>query len=128
MLQFSKSNTNTNLIVTLTELSTLTEPFYYLFVFIHIETKDEIKFILATANDQSQHKYRYNKWTIDLDVLFPDAKIGDYNYTVYEQSSSSDTTTTGKEIVELGKMKMLPLNDFEYENYNTTTTYKSYNG
>lgn len=128
MLQFVKENTNTDLIVTLTELSTLTSPFFYLFVFKHIETKAEVKFILSTEDDLSEFKYRFNKWNISIDDLFPDALIGDYLYNVYEQESDTDLSVTGKRIVEYGKMQLLPVDNFAYENYDTTTTYKSYNG
>jgi hypothetical protein len=133
MLRFEKSSISSELVVTLTELSTLIEPFYYLFVFTHTETRTQIKKILATADDESNYKYRYNKWTVVTEDFLKTtdeeiAKDGHYTYEVYEQESESDTTTNNKTIVEYGRAIVIPEVEFGYEDYDTQTSYKSYNG
>jgi hypothetical protein len=133
MLVFNKEDIAGNSItVTLTELSNIAasgiEPYYYLFIFTHVETKTQLKKILADADDISEFKYRYNQWEIeDIEDFLGDAPDGQYTYEVYEQLSSTDEGTTGKNIVEKGKMIILA-DGFSFEKYNTETTYKSYNG
>ena len=103
--------------------------FFYLFVFTHVETKTQLKKIFADADDLSQHKYRYNQWATGIvNDFVSDSPIGYYRYEVYEQYSATDETITGKNLVENGKAIIRPREDFIFENYNTETTYKAYNG
>lgn len=126
MLTFQKDSGIAFGILTLTELTTLSSPLYYLFVFMHIETKQKVKVIISSESDLSAFKYRYNKFEFNTGI-FSSAPVGMYNYTVYEQASAIDETEEGKTIVESGKLKLTG-SQFEFEKYNTTTIYKSYNG
>lgn len=127
MIQLNKSiNSDQFIVVTLTELTTINNPFY-LFVFKHIETKKENKIILSSADDLSDYKYRFNKWKIDKSI-FSNWQEGQYLYDSYEQSSSTDMSVADKNKVESGKMNLLSNDRFIFAEYNTQTTFKSYDG
>jgi hypothetical protein len=128
MLQFRQDDTSAELILTLTEKVTLTDP-YYLFVFTHVTTKDVVAFVKSVADDESGFQSRYNKFTIDPSDVFEDKPVGQWHYKVYEQEDleNTDVTLAGDEI-ECGKLMLLVATEFEYDKYNSATTYKSYNG
>jgi hypothetical protein len=128
MLLLDKNNLQDFIVVTLTELTTiLTLPLCYLFVFTHTETKTQVKLIFKDSEDLSLFKYRFNKWPVTTSVSFLNSPVGEYLYNAYEQESDTDLTTNGKNQVEEGKMFLLG-DGFTFEKYNTTTSYKSYNG
>lgn len=120
MLQFKISDTAAILTLSLTEMVTAVNPVYY-FVFTHVLTKDQITFNKTVAQDESNFQGRYNQFTINPSIVFAGKEIGEWHYIVYENS------TTG-EILEKGKLMLLPENDFEYSKYNQATTFKTYNG
>jgi hypothetical protein len=126
MLLLVNGSGDTEIILTLTEKVTLTDP-YYLFVFTHIETNEAVKFILSVADDNSEFQYRFNSFTIDVSDLFD--TVGFWEYKVYEQTSDTNEdeslTTT---LLEQGKMKLLPATSFAFTEYETTTTFKAYAG
>lgn len=128
MLQFTQSDTEAVLIVTLTEKVSITDP-YYLFVFTHILTKQKVKFIRAEGADGSSFPGRYNSFIIDPSVTFLDRPVGQWNYIVYEQASSTNTDedSTGG-VLEYGKMILNRETDFEFTKYNEVTSYTTYNG
>jgi hypothetical protein len=128
MLQFRQDDTSVELILTLTEKVTLTDP-YYLFVFTHVTTKDVVAFVKSVADDESGFQSRYNKFTIDPSDVFEDKLPGEWHYKVYEQEDveNTDVALTGAEI-ECGKLMLLPAEDFEYDKYNSPTSFKTYNG
>ncbi len=126
MLEIVRSSTSQNIILTLTELVTINNP-YYLFVFTNLLTKTEIKFIKSYASDLSSFKYRYNKFEIDPSVLFASVDRGLYNYVVYEQASDTNTDPTGLNAIEYGKMRLKDT-ELEFEEYNQAVNYKAYNG
>lgn len=126
MLEIVRSSASQNIIVTLTELVTITDP-YYLFVFTNLLTKEEIKFIKSYDSDLSSFKYRYNKFEIDPSVLFADVERGLYNYVVYEQASDTNIDPTGLNAIEYGKMRLKDT-ELEFEEYNQAVNYKAYNG
>jgi hypothetical protein len=127
MIQLIKGQTK-DVIVTLTELTTLANV-YYLFVFTHETTKAVINVIKNSSSDLSQFKYRYNKFTF-ASGLFTNASIGKYTYEVYEQLSSSNTNTTGLNLIESGKMDLnvsaTPVDVFN--EYSAPTTFSTYAG
>jgi hypothetical protein len=128
MLQFKQDDTSAEMILTLTEKVTLTDP-YYLFVFTHVTTKDVVAFVKSVADDESGFQSRYNKFTIDPSTVFEDKLPGEWHYKVYEQedAENTDVTLAGDEI-ECGKLMLLPANEFEFSKYDSPTTYKVYNG
>jgi len=127
MLQLTKSETNEAIILTLTELTTLVNP-YYLFVFIQATTKQQVCFIKSSADDESDYPERYNQFSINTGELFGNMQPGEWHYTVYEQDNGSNINTTGLNVIEYGKMFLIANDGFAYSIYNLNTTYKAYNG
>jgi hypothetical protein len=128
MILLTKGQGNKKLTFTLNEKKTLTEP-YYLFVFEKVGGGTTVKFIKSSASDESDYPLRCNEWTVNVNTLFNSADPGGYNYTVYEQASSTneDTSlTTG--VVEWGKMTLKKATQFAPEGYDSTHTVKAYNG
>lgn len=128
MLQFKQDNTAAIMILTLTEFVTLPAP-YYLFVFTHVTTKSVVAFVKAKIDDQSNYPQRYNQFTIDASVVFANQRTGEWHYKVYEQASSTniDPALTGG-LLEEGKLILDRATSFVYTQYDTSTSYKSYNG
>lgn len=118
---------NADVILTLTEKTTLTNP-YYLFVFTHETTKEVVSFIKASTDDLSGYPNRFNEFTFSS-TLFATATPGKYIYDIYEQVSSSNTSialTTSK--VETGKMDLNTATSFAFKHYDAATNFKQYGG
>ena len=103
MLILTKGVTS-NIVVTLTEKQLLTAP-NYLFIFTGRTTNTEVKFILLNAADVSQYKQRYNKFSI-ANTLFSTAKIEQYIYNIYEQTSTTNLNPQGLNLLETGIMDL----------------------
>lgn len=88
---------NNTFLMTLTEKQLLPAP-NYIFRFIHRTTNVETKFVKLFADDTSQHKQRYNMFTVASSLL---PKTGQYDYEVYETTGTS-TDITGKNLLERG--------------------------
>lgn len=121
MIQLTKGQTQF-VYLTLTEKQTIASP-NYLFTFKNRSTNQEVKFVLLYAADVSLFKERYNKFSIKVDKYFSSKPRGQWTYSVYEQTSTSNTDETGLTLLESGIMW---LNDAEeiYTEYQTTDTYK----
>ena len=128
MLQFKQSDNAAVLTLTLTENVSLQDP-YFLFVFTHILTKTKVKLIRSTGGDQSYYPGRYNQFTVNAATEFLNAPIGQYNYKVYEQLSSTNTNElmTGA-VIEYGKLILNRDTAFAFTKYNQAQTFKAYNG
>lgn len=92
-------------ILTLTEKVTISNPLF-LFALNSIQTNDTIYFM---ANDTSQYKERYNKftWTVTSDPDYNDGEFnlpveGLYTYTAYQLSEPSLTPPENAVILEVG--------------------------
>lgn len=120
MLRFRISDTSVDLILTLTELTTEATPNYY-FVFTHVLTRDAVLFTKLYTDDLSSFKNRYNKFNINPSVVFIGKQPGEWHYKVYENDSNGV-------LLEQGKMILDEATDFEFEKYNSTTLFKTYNG
>lgn len=98
MLNFDKGAENT-FIVTLAEKTQLIDP-TYLFSFFHPQTKKTKNFILGDLSEFANH---YNKFTFtegsDEDHTL---EIGQHNYTIYAQESTTNTDPELAEEVERG--------------------------
>jgi hypothetical protein len=79
--------------------------------------------VLLNATDLSLFKERYNKFSIKTDKYFSSKPRGQYSYSVYEQTSTSNTDIAGLNELESGIMW---LNDAEnvYTEYQTNDTFK----
>lgn len=111
-----------NVYFTLTEKQTISSP-NYLFVFEQRSTNTEVKFVLTNAKDLSLYKERYNKFLLNVNQYFLSKLNGQYTYSVYQQTSATNTTTTGLTLLESGIM-MLKESEEIYTEYTTTDTYK----
>lgn len=121
MIQLTKGQTQF-VYLTLTEKQTISSP-NYLFRFKNRSTNTEVKFVLLYAADVSLFKERYNKFSLKVDKYFSSKPRGQWTYSVYEQTSTSNTDETGLTLLESGIMW---LNDAEeiYTEYQTKDTYK----
>lgn len=128
MLQFKQDNTAAVMILTLTEFVTLPAP-YYLFVFTHVTTKSVAAFVKSEIDDQSDYPQRYNQFTIDAAVVFANQRTGEWHYKVYEQASAVniDPAAAGG-LLEEGKLILDRATEFAYTQYESSTSYKVYNG
>lgn len=120
MLYITK-DTSSTVLFTGTENALLTNPFF-LFVFINRVTNQDVRVVVTNT---STAKTRYDKAVIDGNI-FDGYDEGLWSYDVYEQASSSGTSTTGKNKVESGYMMLVGLadtNTYYSANNNTFVTY-----
>lgn len=125
MLTLSKGQDG-EFVVTLNEKRTL-DSGYYLFWFKNIETKDVVTKIYSFSEDESSYTDRFNMFPVSSS-LFASSPHGFWNYHVYEQESSTNTDPDGLTEVESGILRLNPSAEFTFDEYETTTTYKAYNG
>jgi hypothetical protein len=110
-----------NIILTLTEKQLLTSP-NYLFVFENRSTNTDIKFVKLNNTDISAYKERYNEFTIVVNTYFNTALNGQYTYTIYEQTNTTNTDPTGLNLLESGIME-LEGTTISFTEYETTSTF-----
>ena len=123
MLKFNKASANT-VVVTLKEKTTLS-PVYYLWEF---KSKQSNAKRYCIATDISQYKDRYNEFII-TETTNPTptngqislGEGGEWDYTVYEQSSNSNLNPAGLTIVETGLAKVIPAASTQYVHTPTNT-------
>jgi hypothetical protein len=120
VIRLTKGQTE-NIILTLTEKQTLTSP-NYLFIFENRSTNTEIKFVRLNNTDISPYKERYNEFTIVVNSFFNTALNGQYTYTIYEQTSTTNTDPTGLNLLESGIME-LEGTTISFTEYETTSTF-----
>lgn len=121
MIRLTKGQTQ-SIILTLTEKQLLTNP-NYLFVFTNRSANTEVKFIQLNNTDVSQYKDRYNKFSIVTNTNFATALNGQYDYDIYEQTSTSNLNPSGLNLLESGIMELVGT-PFNFTEYTTTDTYK----
>jgi hypothetical protein len=110
-----------NIILTLTEKQLLTSP-NYLFIFENRSTNTDIKFVRLNNTDISAYKERYNEFSIVVNTFFNTALNGQYTYTIYEQTSTTNTNPTGLNLLESGIME-LEGTTISFTEYETTSTF-----
>lgn len=109
--------------LTLTEKQELSNP-NYLFVFKSRSTNQEVKFVLLNVDDMSLHKSRYNKFHISVNDYFLNEQTGDYTYSVYEQTSTTNIDPNNLHLLENGLMQLVHgQNGFSY--YQPNDIYKT---
>jgi hypothetical protein len=121
MIRLTKGQTQ-NIILTLTEKQLLTNP-NYLFVFTNRSANTEIKFVMLNNTDISQYKERYNEFSIITNTNFSTSLNGQYDYDIYEQTSTSNLNPAGLNLLESGIMELVGT-PFNFTEYTTTDTYK----
>lgn len=97
---YIEQNQDNKICLTLTESSTITDP-YYLFVFQN-EFNKASEPILWVGFDTSLHTDRYNLFLMD-ETTSDSFNIGQYTYTIYE-SETLPIIETGLNAVEEGRM------------------------
>ena len=120
MIRLTKGQTQ-NIILTLTEKQTLTST-NYLFIFENRSTNTDIKFVRLNNTDISAYKERYNEFTIVVNSFFNTALNGQYSYSIYEQTSTTNTNPTGLNLLESGIME-LSGTTISFTEYETTSTF-----
>lgn len=128
MLEFKQDDMTAVLILTLTELVSLPDP-YFLFVFTHVTTKDIVAFLKFSDDDESPHPERYNQYTIEPVSLFASMPPGEWHYQVHEQASDTnlDPALAGA-VLEFGKLILDRSTEFAFQQYDSLTSFKTYNG
>ena len=121
MIRLTKGSTQ-NIILTLTEKELLTNP-NYLFIFTNRSANTEVKFVKLNNTDISQYKDRYNEFSIVTNTNFSTALNGQYDYDIYEQTSTSNLNPAGLNLLESGIMELVGT-PFNFTEYTTTDTYK----
>lgn len=116
MLRIEKNASN-ELIVTVTELTTITNP-EYVFEFEYEQTREKVACILT---DTSASATRYNSFTFvdGVNAELPD--VGDYIYRVYQQASGTGATANLLEanLVEKGRAYAYDSGEVKNEYTNT---------
>ena len=107
--------------MTLTEKQLLTNP-NYLFVFENRSTNTFVKFVKLNNTDISAYKERYNEFSIVVNSYFNNSLNGQYTYTIYEQASTTNTNSTGLNLLETGIME-LSGTGISFTEYETTSTF-----
>jgi hypothetical protein len=125
MISIKKGQAGKKIIFTGYEQSVLTNP-YYLFVFTNRTTKDVVN-VIKQSESSTLQKERFDYITININDYFANANDGFWTYQIYEQVNSSNTDTTGLNMVENGLMKLAPEVPFAptvyVGNSNTAKTY-----
>lgn len=107
-----RKNTVNNNILTLSEKTTLNNV-VYLFEIINDQTKNNIYFI---SQDISVNKERFNEFNITDNITenhlmgivnFP--LKGFYKYNVYEQTSTTNLSPIGLNLIDKGKLKVIDI-------------------
>ena len=123
MIVLTKGDTQ-NVYFTGTENCLLSNP-YFLFVFTNRTTKDAVSFVIENESITK----RYDYFELDVNDHFENAIEGFWTYDIYEQNTSSGTSTTGKNKVETGLMYLHPADVYEPIKYDEqSNTFKAYNG
>lgn len=121
MIYFTKGQTS-EVILTLKEKQNLTSP-NYLFRFVNRVTNVEVKFVLLNAADLSQYKDRYSKFSIVTNTYFVSSNVGEWEYYIYEQTSTTNTNPDLAHLLENGIMRLSDYTDFEFTEYQTSNTF-----
>jgi hypothetical protein len=120
VIRLTKGETQ-NIILTLTEKQLLTSP-NYLFVFENRSTNTYVKFVKLNNTDISAYKERFNEFSIVVNSYFNTSLNGQYTYTIYEQTSTTNTDPTGLNLLESGIME-LEGTTISFTEYETTSTF-----
>jgi hypothetical protein len=122
MVYLTKGATS-QIILTLKEKQTLSAP-NYLFVFTHRGSNVEVKFVLLNNQDTSAYKDRFNQFSIVTNTYFANYDSGEWEYEIYEQTSTTNTDPTlATGLLETGIMRLNDSTTFAFTKYQTTNTF-----
>lgn len=80
--------------------------------------------MLLNAADISQYKDRFNEFQIGVNTYFANKDSGEWEYFIYEQTSTSNTNpddATG--LLEVGIMRLNESSTFSFTKYQTSNTF-----
>lgn len=122
MIYLTKGDTS-EIILTLKEKQTLASP-NYLFRFIHRSLNTEVRFVILNAADTSEHKDRFNQFSIVTNDYFETKEAGEWEYYIYEQVSNSNTNPSNATgLLEQGIMRLNDSTTFSFTKYQTSNTF-----
>jgi hypothetical protein len=122
MIYLTKGSTS-QIILTLKEKQTLSAP-NYLFVFTHRGSNIEVKFVILNAADTSSFKDRFNQFSIVTNTYFGTQDSGEWEYQIYEQTSTTNTNPTlATGLVETGIMRLNESTSFTYTKHQPNNTF-----
>jgi hypothetical protein len=122
MIHLTKGNTET-VVLTLNEKQTLASP-NYLFRFVHRATNAEVSFVKLYADNISTFKDRYDEFSIMVNLHFANSEQGQWDYFIYEQTSSSNTDPLmATSLLEEGIMQLKESTAFTYTKHNPSNTF-----
>lgn len=105
MIHLTK-NSSSEIVLTLKEKQTLATP-NYLFWFKSRGTNQEVAFVVLNADDTSGFKDRFNEFTIDVNDYFENSPEGDWEYKIYEQTSTTNIDPAlAANLLEVGIMRL----------------------
>ena len=109
---YINKDTNNEFALTLTESTTITDPFF-LFKFVW-EYDEDLPATYWAASDYSPYPDRYNLFYIDepIDLEF---RQGQYKYEVYESATGNEADETGLDKIEEGRMVVYGDGDTIYD-------------
>ena len=122
MIYLRKGHTD-HVILTLKEKQTLSVP-NYLFYFKQRSSNDVVAFVVLNAADLSAYKDRYNKFSINGVTYFASELAGEWEYMIYEQSSTTNVNPAlATNLLETGIMRLSDTDSFSFTEYSTNNTY-----
>lgn len=95
----------------------------YLFRFIHRSLNTEVKFVILNNEDTSAYKNRFNQFTLITNTYFNTSESGEWEYYIYEQSSTTNLDPTGLNLLETGIMRLSDSTTFSFTTYQTSNTF-----
>lgn len=88
-----------------------------------------VAFVQLYGSDISAYKYRYNRFDLVVNTYFLNSVEGIWDYTVYEQASSSNVDPTGLNQLHGGSIYLSASTSFSPVKYTgQDNKYKVYNG
>jgi hypothetical protein len=129
MIRINKSSIN-NIVVTLTEKTTIVNPFYLMDVYSNQTQESKV---VSMGSDISSNKTRWNEFSItensaeDLLNGVISLNEGTYDYFIWESAIDDNILSTATGIVESGKLVVIG-NTVTTTTYNNTKTKVVYNG
>lgn len=122
MLHLTIAQTNT-IYVTLTEKQSLGNP-NYLFRFKNRTTHEEVRFVRLYATDLSPFKERYNQFSISVNTYFFQKDLGEWEYFIYEQISTTNTDPAlAYSLLETGIMVLDEVNSPTFTEYQSNNIF-----
>ena len=122
MIHLTKGNVQ-NIVMTLTEKKTLASP-NFLFYFKHRSTNEVVAFVFLNASNTSLFQYRFDQFSITVNTNFANATEGEYEYFIYEQTSTTNinpANATG--LLESGIMNLNAATSFAFTKYQTSNSF-----